>query len=169
FQAAKLEQLEKVRTEALAAVRQEGEARAKALAEDRLSKMTQFETENQAQRSALESEWKNAVQPLCQALEQAKTAAAATFPPWELPLWDQWNPPREFKNRAKFGQLERDVDKLAEVPPGTRTLPLPCPSVLSVPLSLAYPRAGSILFETGKSGGDEAVTAINNIIFRLLS
>ena len=38
-----------------------------------------------------------------------------------------------------------------------------------MPLSLVYPLQGSILFETGKTGGDEAVAAINNIIFRLLS
>ena len=38
-----------------------------------------------------------------------------------------------------------------------------------MPLSLAYPLEGSILFETTKGGEAEAVTAINNIIFRLLS
>jgi hypothetical protein len=36
-------------------------------------------------------------------------------------------------------------------------------------LLLAYPQQGSILFETPKTGHDEAVAAINNIIFRLLS
>ena len=39
----------------------------------------------------------------------------------------------------------------------------------SLPLSLVSPQQGSILFETGKAGGDEAVGAINNIIFRLLA
>ena len=38
-----------------------------------------------------------------------------------------------------------------------------------MPLSLAYPLEGSILFETNKGGEVEAVAAINNIIFRLLS
>ena len=39
----------------------------------------------------------------------------------------------------------------------------------SVPLALAYPLEGSVLFETTKGGEAEAVTAINSIIFRLLS
>jgi hypothetical protein len=36
-------------------------------------------------------------------------------------------------------------------------------------MSLTYPLQGSVFFETGQSGSDEAVAAINNIIFRLLS
>src|SRR5206468_9705318 len=46
--------------------------------------------------------------------------------------------------------------------------PAPLPS-FSLPLLLTYPREGSILFETTKTGEEEAVGAINNIIFRLLS
>ncbi len=34
---------------------------------------------------------------------------------------------------------------------------------------LTHPQQGSLLFETGKDGGDEAVGAINNIILRLLA
>ena len=37
------------------------------------------------------------------------------------------------------------------------------------PLSLVCPSQGSILFESGKTSGDEAFGAINNLIFRLLS
>ncbi|HEX9047560.1 MAG TPA: FtsK/SpoIIIE domain-containing protein [Verrucomicrobiae bacterium] len=43
------------------------------------------------------------------------------------------------------------------------------PATLSAPLVLAFPTQGSILFESGKTSGDEAFAAINNIIFRLLS
>ena len=45
----------------------------------------------------------------------------------------------------------------------------PGPANFTVPLTLVCPLQGSILFETGKTGGNEAVAAINNIIFRLLS
>ncbi len=45
----------------------------------------------------------------------------------------------------------------------------PGPARFSVPLCLAYPEQGSILFETANAGHDEAIGALNNIILRLLS
>src|SRR3569833_3205634 len=53
--------------------------------------------------------------------------------------------------------------------PKDERLALPGPAQFSVPLLLTYPLQGSILFETPKVGQDEAIAAINNIIFRLLS
>ena len=50
-----------------------------------------------------------------------------------------------------------------------KRLALPCPPTLSIPLSLICPSQGSILFETGKSGGEQAVAAINNIIYRIFA
>ena len=81
----------------------------------------------------------------------------------------QWTPPEEFKNAARFGRMEVALETFAEKMPKDRRLSLPGPANFTVPLSLVYPLQGSILFETGKTGGNEAVAAINNIIFRLLS
>src|SRR5208282_2104333 len=53
--------------------------------------------------------------------------------------------------------------------PKDRRLALPGPATFSVPLVLAYPLEGSILFETARTGNDEPVETINNVIFRLLS
>ncbi|HKW30078.1 MAG TPA: FtsK/SpoIIIE domain-containing protein, partial [Verrucomicrobiae bacterium] len=77
--------------------------------------------------------------------------------------------PEEFKNAARFGHLEVALETFAEKLPKDRRLSLPGPANFTVPLALVCPRQGSILFETGKTGGNEAVAAINNIIFRLLS
>ena len=59
--------------------------------------------------------------------------------------------------------------KFADALPKDQRLALPFPAAFSVPLLLKYPGQGSILFESAKTGGDEAIAAINNIIFRLLS
>ena len=168
FHAAKLDQLERRRLDVLARLQQEAQTAARAFAEERTDKMAKLESDRQAIWQSLESEWQSAIQPICDQLRQANAAAAETFPEWDLARWENWTPPGEFKNAAKFGSLELDVEKFAEVP-ANRRLALPCPSPLSVPLCLTYPREGSILFETGKTGAAEAVTAINNIIFRLLS
>src|SRR5204862_153891 len=52
---------------------------------------------------------------------------------------------------------------------GARHLTLPGSPVVSMPLLLSYPREGSLFFEGGKTGGEDAMPAINNVLFRLLA
>src|SRR5205807_5466240 len=59
--------------------------------------------------------------------------------------------------------------KLCGALPKDPRLALPGPARFSLPLALAYPNQGSILFETATTGHDIAIGALNNIILRLLS
>ncbi|HEY1787451.1 MAG TPA: FtsK/SpoIIIE domain-containing protein [Verrucomicrobiae bacterium] len=129
----------------------------------------QMEQEHTAAWVQLEADWKHAIEPLCRNLQSAATAADKTFPPWTTPNWENWAPPRDFQNVATFARLEVNIPKLADGLPKDPRLALPCPPTLMVPLSLLCPSQGSILFETGKTGGEEAVAAINNIIFRIFA
>ena len=95
--------------------------------------------------------------------------AEKLFPPWAAPEWANWNPPPQFAQAAKFAQLEVDLEKLCEALPKDKRLALPGPAQFPVALSLAFPRQGSILFETSDSGHDEMIGALNNVILRLLS
>jgi len=113
--------------------------------------------------------WQSQVQPLAAALQAAATANDLLFPDWPSPSWDQWTPPSAFLNAAKFARLEVDLAKFTGGLPKDPRLALPCPPTLSLPLLLSQPGQGSLLFETGKDGGDEAVAAINNLILRLLA
>jgi len=66
-------------------------------------------------------------------------------------------PTLEFQNAAKFARLEAGVEKFFEALPKDSRLKWPGPATVSAPLALTFPAQGSILFETGKTGGDEAV------------
>jgi hypothetical protein len=153
----------------MARLKSEAEAEAKELAETHRAKIARLETEFQGLWSAQETEWKAIVEPIYNSIREANEFAAKLFPPWEIPRWKDWEPPLKFKNAAKFGTLNVDIVKAAEAAPKDPRLALPGSAALSVPLLLTYPLQGSILFETQKAGHDEAVAAINNIIFRLLS
>jgi hypothetical protein len=163
------ERLELHRTDALPHLKQELEAQTSGFSETQAANIAKIESEQEKLWNALESDWKKAVQPLCETLEKANAEATKMFPEWELSRWTDWAPPEQFQNAAKFGHLEVDVDKLADGPPKTRRLTLPCPAPLSVPLALTFPNEGSILFEAAKTTGEDAISAINNIIYRLLS
>ena len=133
------------------------------------TKMSRLESEFKGLWDAMVAEWKGIVEPIYASIRAANEFAEKMFPPWEIPLWKDWEPPLEFKNAAKFGTLEVDMVKAAEAMPKDPRLALPGPAKFSVPLLLTYPLQGSILFETPKVGHEEAIAAINNIIFRLLS
>jgi DNA segregation ATPase FtsK/SpoIIIE-like protein len=166
---AKLKQLEREHTENLTRLRQEMSARKKQLADAQAKKTAKLSADHQSRWQALEAEWKSCIQSIHEAIRAANAAAEDLFPDWQHPVWKKWAAPEEFKNVAKFGRLEVNVKELAETAPRDKRLALPFPPGFSVPLLLKCPNQGSILFETKKTEGDEAVAAINNIIFRLLS
>jgi DNA segregation ATPase FtsK/SpoIIIE, S-DNA-T family len=132
------------------------------------AKMAGLEADYQSNWRALEAEWKNVSGPVFEKIHAANAAAGKDFPGWDSAAWKNWKPPTEFKNAAKFGRLEVEVAKFAEAITKDPRLALPV-TKFSVPLSLGFPLGGSILFETDKGGEADAITAINNIIFRLLS
>jgi len=166
---AKLKKMDAIHAENFARLKEEGDARARELAGVHAEKMARLESEEKSRWQALETEWKNSIQPIHDAIAAANAASKELFPDWQSPAWKNWTPPTDFKNVARFGRLDVDAAKFAEAMPKDRRLALPFPANFSVPLQLKYPGQGSILFETAKTGGDEAIGAINNIIFRLLS
>ncbi len=133
------------------------------------SKKSKMEQEHQTSWNTLEADWKKAIEPLWAELQAGIAAAEKMFPAWTAENWGNWTPPKDFQNAATFGHIEIDLAKFVETLPKSKRLALPCPPTLSIPLSLICPSQGSILFETGKSGGEQAVAAINNIIYRIFA
>ena len=166
---AKLSQLERDHAANVARRRQETEAQTGQLTGVHNAKMAKLNDEEQTRWQALAGEWTNCIQPIHETIRAANAAAEELFPGWQNPVWKQWTLPEEFKNAAKFGRMEVDAGKLAEATLKDKRLALPFPANFSIPLTLKYPAQGSIVFETARTGGAEAIAAINNIIFRLLS
>jgi hypothetical protein len=166
---AKLGQVEHEHAGGVTHLREEADAQARQFADTHAEKMARLTTEHETRWQALQAEWENTIRPIHETIRAANATAEELFPDWQQPAWKQWALPEEFKNAAKFGRVEVDVGKLVGVAPKDQRLALPFPASFSVPLLLKYPGQGSIIFETAKFGGDEAIAAINNIIFRLLS
>jgi DNA segregation ATPase FtsK/SpoIIIE-like protein len=167
--AAKLDRLQQQRSASLEQLKRTGEARRKAEVEASQKREAQFNVDYQAQWQKLEAEWKSTIQPIYEGLGSANELAGRLFPPWEPAVLESWAPPAQFAAAAKFAQMEVEVEKLAETTINDKRLALPGPSRFTVPLCLAYPEQGSILFETADQGHDEAIGALNNIMLRLLA
>ena len=166
---AKMEKLERQHGGDLEQLKRTAETRRKAEVEASEKREAKLNTDYQAHWQTLEVDWKKTIQPIYEAIEWASATAGKLFPPWEPPVLKAWTPPTQFAAAAQFAQLAVDVEKLAEITIKDKRLALPGPARFSVPLCLAYPEQGSILFETGNQGHDEAIGALNNVILRLLS
>jgi hypothetical protein len=143
--------------------------RSKALTEASDEKVRKLTAEYEASWSALESEWKKRTESLYTAVGSLRTEAEELFPPWDSPSWKDWKPPRRFAQAARFAQLKVDLPKLCAAMPKDKRLALPGPMQFTLPLCLAFPEQGSLLFETNITGQEQAIGALNNIILRLLA
>ncbi len=133
------------------------------------TRMTQLESVHQHRWQELEADWKKCIQPWCDRLRAINDAAEKLCPDWNSAAWKNWTPPANFQNAARFARLEAGVEKLVGALPRDPRLKWFGPATISAPLALVFPEQGSLLFESGKTGGDEAFAVINDIIFRLLS
>ena len=166
---AELERIQERHAEALARLKEADLEKTRQIAEAHRVKMAQIESHHQRRWQELETNWNSDARSLGDSIRAAHDAAEKSFPPWDAASWKSWSPPASFQNAAEFGRLEVALEKFAGPLPKDPRLRWPGPPLISLPLSLVGPAQSSILFETGKAGGEEAVSAINNLIFRLLA
>jgi len=166
---AELERIQHRYADAVARAKSGDKDQVRKIAEVHGEKMAQIENNHQLRWQELETDWKKEIQPLCDEIRAVNNTTEKLFPAWDAALWKDWTPPQSFQNAAIFARLEVDAEKFFGALPKDSRLAWPGPAKFSLPLSLVCPLQGSILFETSKAGGDEAVSAINNLIFRLLS
>ena len=118
-------------------------------------KEARLDADYQQQWRQLETDWKTKLGPLYETVAAAGAQADKLFPPWQPEIWENWRPPVQFADAAKFARLDVDVEKLSEGLPKDARLTLPGPPKLSLPLLLTYPNAGSVVLETNNTGRDE--------------
>ena len=165
----KLELLKKQHAERVAGLQKTAADHTQELNRTCDEKLAQLEAESQSRWQPMQAEWKAKVPPLYQQIQAANTEAEKLFLPWDQRLLESWTPAAQFAHAAKFGRIDVDLKTLAEALPKDPRLPLPGPVKFSLPLLLTYPDQGSILIETNQTERDQVVSALNNIILRLLS
>ncbi len=167
--ALKLERLALRHADTLEGLDRQAEAKRQALIAAGEEREKQLQAGHETEWRGLAAEWEARLQPPYAAIQGINAFADKLFPPWPAPAWKNWQAPDKFSGAAKFGHLEVDVARLCEGLPKDPRLALPGPARFSLALCLAFPEAGSILFETAETGHDEAIGALNNIILRLLA
>jgi DNA segregation ATPase FtsK/SpoIIIE, S-DNA-T family len=169
LRARRLQEIEREARQAGALVQESVESQQSQLATGYSTETAKIEREFAAQWQALLTDWNQTVPPLAEKIRAAEKLAGEIFPAWDAPAWENWKPLENFCSAVKLGSVAVDLAQFAGALPKDSRLQLPGGSKFSAPLLLDFPAHGSVLFETGKDGETEALAAMNNLIFRLLS
>jgi hypothetical protein len=169
LQMRRLQEIERAARQTVALVQDATESHQSRLAASHGTEMAKVEREFAAQWQALLMEWNALVPPLVEKIRAAEKLADELFPAWTAPGWENWTPLEQFRSAVKLGRVEVDLAQFAGALPKDERLKLPGGNLFSAPLLLDFPAHGSVYFETGKDGEAEALAAMNNLIFRLLS
>ncbi len=162
----RLAYIESVQAERVGLIQGEADSRKQQLTASHEGEVGSLVGDLTARWDELESGWKREITPLYQAINEMNEVMAPKFPAWTEAIVESWQAPKEFTSVTRFARFDLN---LAEMAPKDPRLALPGPAQVSIPLALAYPEQGSLLFETHGSGGATEISTLNNVILRMLS
>ena len=135
--------------------------------ESELEKLADEETRRQDE---LIAEWKRSVQPLHEQLRALESDAALQAQPWTSASIAAWNPPAQFPERVRLGQLALDLAQPEGSLPQHPALALPKgDGRLTLPLTLGFPDCGSVFIETDGPCDEKVAAIFNQAILALLA
>ncbi|MHC4948909.1 MAG: FtsK/SpoIIIE domain-containing protein, partial [Planctomycetota bacterium] len=119
--------------------------------------------------AALASRWTETTARIRTVLDETFAADRVLGVGWDDEAWATWTPPTTPAGAVRFGGLDVAMDDLPGGRPAPDGLPAPWPDRFTLPAVLAFPDRCSLLVEAGDDGQDEAVAALQTVMFRLLT
>ena len=118
-----------------------------------------------ADRAALEKHWVDTLDHIQNGMTVDEDPAEHMPILWNDPAWKKWMPPKAFASAIRFGELQVDIRTITDQVPQSLTIP----PTFAVPALLAFPQHSSLLIETDRAGGADAISAMQMIMMRLLT
>lgn len=121
------------------------------------------------ERADIEQSWAAGLDRLRRLLDDTPRLDADLHLAWNDPAWQTRSPPTQPPAVVRFGELEVDMNKIAGRARRFARGQLDFATVLRAPAMLAMPDRGSMLIQTGSTGRDEALEALQTVMIRLLT
>ncbi len=137
--------------------------------ETRNNRLRQIRGARDEQWMALASAWQEAMNRLRQTVGSVHQETRALFPPWDADTWQQWRPPTAPPPVIRFGSYQVHLETIPHALPDDARLRAMTPPTFELPALTPFPGAPSFLLEVGEEGRAEAVSALQMILFRLLT
>src|SRR5690606_32869187 len=119
-------------------------------------------------RRELEASWRRAWDDLAQLAARTREAKDKLYPAWTDDRWRDWKPRLERPRVVPFGSVAVDAGRAAAVEAGALPFELPHEPI-ALPALIDMPVAGSVVWQFGRDGRDEAVAGIQAVVARLLT
>jgi DNA segregation ATPase FtsK/SpoIIIE-like protein len=88
---------------------------------------------------------------------------------WADAYWATWTPATKFPALVRFGQMQVDLQQIADSSKGKGQATLELPAPFSVPAPLAFPRGASLLVQHDRTGREGAMRILQTVMTRLLT
>jgi S-DNA-T family DNA segregation ATPase FtsK/SpoIIIE len=137
--------------------------------ETRQRRLREIRGAHAQQWTALAYAWQEAMNRLRQTAAAVIQQSGLLFPSWDADAWRLWEPPTTPPPVIRFGSYQVRLDRVPNAIPDDERMRAMTPAVLELPALCAFPGAPSVLLEAGEEGRAEAVTALQMILFRLLT
>ena len=133
------------------------------------AELTELAAAEGARWDTLRMTWQEAVPAAWDALGVIRQRSAALADAWPQVTAGTWTPPGGLLEAMPFATLKVDLAAHAGAMPPEARLPMPGPCHFDLPLTLTFPRQGSLLLQSASAASSAAAPVLNNIILRLLA
>jgi S-DNA-T family DNA segregation ATPase FtsK/SpoIIIE len=129
----------------------------------------EIKTWYERERQTLVKTWHQGLAHLQKQAAAIAGEAAALFPGWTDPRWQQWQPNKEVPPAFRFGGFRVSLDQFPGGVPEDEHLKPTTPLDFTLPALAPLAVESSLLLEAGERGRDEAVDTLQMLMFRLLT
>jgi DNA segregation ATPase FtsK/SpoIIIE-like protein len=145
-------------------------------AAERSRQMRQLERERVDARAdyekalaAFSAAWRGVLDDVSRETALVEVATGRFFPAWEGRAWQGWRPSAELPGVLRFGTLHVPREQVPNAVPADERLSTLIPPNLDLPAMTPFPAGASLLLRASGDGRKQAVTAIQGVMFRLLT
>ncbi|MCZ6681708.1 MAG: FtsK/SpoIIIE domain-containing protein, partial [Planctomycetota bacterium] len=123
----------------------------------------------ESERSELERRWSEGIARLQELVDETRNLDGRVSPDWNHAAWKAWAPTDSFASWVRFGHFDVDLARIAADARGRLRFEAGETSSVLAPAMLAFPDRCSLLLQSDRAGREEAIGALQAVMFRLLA
>jgi hypothetical protein len=132
--------------------------------------LEEIRAEHDARWDAMAEGWKQGLAEVQGSIRVVNGEDRRLFPPWwDADAWRDWQPGRELPPVLRFGAYLVPRDKVPHAVPADERLSGVSPGDFTLPAFLPFPARASMLLQARGAGCEQAVAAMQGVMFRMLT
>jgi hypothetical protein len=119
--------------------------------------------------SELTLNWREAIDQTRADVLEINQAAGVLFPGWLKPVWSTWKCPTQVPPAIRFGEIDVNLRDVPGGIPSDERLAKNSLTSFSLPATVPFPGAPSLLYKASGEGRDAAIRSVQSVMLRMLT